>query len=90
MSVIGFGRVDVKENRYGKKNTAAELTWHLSTKLESRGVDLEGVTFSARNGKKHPEKVIVDAFRGKKWIASANCDHYGNVVYSMPGTDKKR
>ena len=86
MSVIGFGRVD----KYGQKNNPDALERFLRRKLGSRGVDLEGVTFSARNGKKHPEKVIVDAFRGKKWIASANCDHYGNVVYSMPGTDKKR
>ncbi len=90
MSVRKNGRTDVKEDRYGKKNTVSELTLHLSSKLASRDVELEGVRFVARSGKKNPEKVIVDAFRGPKWIASANCDHYGNVVYSMPGTDKKR
>ena len=85
MSVIGFGRVD----KYGQKNNPDALERFLRRKLGSRGVDLEGVEFVARRGRKHPNKVIVDAFRGEDWIASANVDQYGQIQYSMPGTDRK-
>ncbi len=90
MSVIGFGRVNATKNRYGANNNEGVLTYSLKCKLISRDVDLQGVSFHARRGKKNPQKIIIDAFRGEKWIASANCDHYGNVVTSAPGTDKKR
>ena len=85
MGVIGFGRVD----RYGQKNNPNALENFLRRKLGSRGVDLEGVEFVARTGKKHSRKVIVDAYRGDTWIASANVNQYGEIQYSMPGTDRK-
>ena len=89
MGVSKKGRTDVNEERYGQKNNPDVLENFLRWKLESRGVDLQGVHFASRPGSNHSRKVIVDALRGDKWIASANVNRYGEIKYSMPGTDRK-
>ncbi len=73
---------------YGENDSPEVLENNLRKKLESRGVSVDGMRFQSTLTKKG--KVKVDAFRGNKWIASANVDRYGNIVYSMPGTDHNK
>lgn len=90
MGVINFGRVNAATRDYGEDNNVTALTRFLVRKLGSRGVDLQDVKFVERSGSKHPGKVIVDAYRGNTWIASANVNRSGEIKYSMPGTDTKK
>ena len=73
---------------WGENNSPERLEEFLRRKLSSRGVIVAGLKFQAVPTRKG--KVKVDAFRGKTWIASANVDRYGNIVYSMPGTAPKQ
>ena len=73
---------------WGPRNDPELLERKLVEKLSSRGVKTAGLKFQAVPTRKG--KVKVDAFRGNKWIASANVDRYGNIVYSMPGTDHNK
>lgn len=73
---------------YGENDSPEALERFLRKKLESRGVSVDGMRFTSTLTKK--EKVKVDAFRGKTWIASANVDRYGKIQYSCPRTDPKQ
>lgn len=73
---------------FGENNSPERLEEFLRRKLSSRGVIVAGLKFQATLTKKG--KVKVNAFRGKTWIASANVDRDGVIVYSMPRTDPKQ